>query len=164
MKTLFVIRHAKSSWDDPMQDDFERPLNNRGERDAPNMGKRLKEKHVVPDLMLSSPAKRALDTCEKIAHILNYPHDKIKTSKALYHASDDTIIEVLKTTNDKHDVVLMFGHNPGLTDFVNRLAEAFIDNIPTCGIVSFSLPVDSWKELAWGEAKIEFFDYPKKKD
>ena len=81
MKTLYIIRHAKSSWTNPLMDDFDRPLNKRGELNAPHMGKRLKEKRIVPDLMLSSPAKRALSTCEKIADVLNYSREKIKTDK-----------------------------------------------------------------------------------
>jgi phosphohistidine phosphatase len=163
MKTLIAIRHAKSSWDNPLLRDFDRPLNERGERDAPRMGKRLKEKRIVPDLMLSSPAKRALNTCERIADILQYSHEKIKTDRDLYHADEESILRVVKNLNDKHDCVLIFGHNPGLTDFVNRLTNSTIDNIPTCGIVCCSLHVDSWKIVEWDNEKVDFFDYPKKK-
>jgi phosphohistidine phosphatase len=163
MKTLYVIRHAKSSWDNPQLGDFDRPLNERGERDAPRMGKRLKEKRIVPDLLLSSPAKRALTTCEKIADILGYPNEKIKTEGALYHAGEEEILQIIKKTNDKHDVLLIFGHNPGLTDFVNKLTDTFIHNIPTCGIVACSLNIDSWKGIDWGKGKLDFFDFPKSK-
>jgi phosphohistidine phosphatase len=165
MKTLYIIRHAKSSWDDTSLDDFDRPLNERGKKDAPRMGKRLKERSVTPDLMLSSPAKRALSTCRKIAEVLKYPEDKIKTEKSLYHASADGILKVIKDIKDKHEVVL--GHNPGLTDFVNDFMEddnQFIDNIPTCGIVCFKIDVDFWSSVRFGEGKFEFFDFPKAKN
>lgn len=163
MKMLYIIRHAKSSWDNPVLNDFNRPLNERGERDAPRMGKRLKEKQVVPDLLLSSPATRALTTCKKIADVLEYSAEKIKTDRDLYHAEDEEILRIVKKINDKHDVVLVFGHNPGLTDFVNRLTDGLIDNVPTCGIVACSLKIDSWKETDWGKGKVELFDFPKSK-
>lgn len=160
---MIVIRHAKSSWDNLQLSDFDRPLNERGERDAPRMGKRLKEKRIVPDLLLSSPANRALTTCEKIADILGYPKEKIKTDRELYHAGEEEILHIIKKNNDKHDVVLIFGHNPGLTDFVNKLTDTFIDNVPTCGIVACSLNLNSWKEIGWGKGKLDFFDFPKSK-
>ncbi len=163
MKTLYVVRHAKSSWADPNQPDFERGLNERGKRDAPRMGKRLKEKGFHPDLILTSPAKRAFSTAKRIAEILHYPKEKIKTDRILYHADEETILSVVQTINDKHDTVLILGHNPGLTEFVNALAESevFIDNVPTCGIVAFTLPVDSWKDVNWKCGKFLFHDYPK---
>lgn len=160
---MIVIRHAKSSWDNPQVGDFDRPLNERGERDATRMGKRLKEKRIVPDFMLSSPAKRAITTCEKIADVLGYPLEKIKTDRDLYHAEDEEILRIVKKISDKHDVVLIFGHNPGLTDFVNRITETIIDNVPTCGIVACSLQLDSWKEADWNKGQVEFFDFPKSK-
>lgn len=164
MKTLYVIRHAKSSWEDISLADINRPLNERGEHDAPYMGKRLKERRVVPDLLISSSAKRALATGEKIGAILNYSKEKIKTYRDLYHAEDENILRIIKNINDKHDTVLIFGHNPGLTDFVNRLTDTNIDNIPTCGIVACNIKVNSWEDIGWGKGKVDFFDYPKKKD
>jgi phosphohistidine phosphatase len=163
MKTLYVIRHAKSSWAEPVANDFDRKLNDRGKRDAPQMGKRLKEKGVYPDLLLSSPAKRALSTANRIADVLKYSKDKIKTVSTLYHADEDTILSAVQDVKNKHDIVMLCGHNPGLTDFANAISsvEINIDNIPTCGIVALSLPVDSWKEVSWKSAKLLFFDYPK---
>lgn len=166
MKTLYVVRHAKSSWDDPDEADFDRPLNDRGKRDAPRMAKRLKEKEIHPDLMLSSPAKRALSTCKRIAKVIGYPKEKIKEENDLYHASDDVILTVLQGQKDKHEHVFVFGHNPGLTDFVNSLMseDIGIENVPTCGVVAFQLNIDSWKQLTWGIGKMLFFDYPKSKE
>jgi phosphohistidine phosphatase len=167
MKTLYVIRHAKSSWEDEELSDFDRPLNDRGKRDAPRMGKRLKEKNVTPDLMITSPAKRALSTCKRIAEILNYPKDKIKTKNSLYHADEEKILKVVHDLSDKHNVVLLFGHNPGLTDFVNALSndsKHMIDNVPTCGIACFKAEIDRWADLEFGKADLTFFDYPKSKE
>ncbi len=163
MKTLYVVRHAKSSWSEPDQSDFERPLNERGKRDAPRMAKRLKEKEIHPDLMLSSPAKRALSTCKRMAKILKYPKEAIKTEQKLYHASDESILSIVQDLKDKYDCVLMVGHNPGLTDFVNSFLseELDIDNIPTCGVVVFRVEIDSWSQTTWGIGKMLFLDYPK---
>ena len=166
MKTLYVVRHAKSSWDEPDQADFDRPLNERGKRDAPRMAKRLKEKNIRPDLMIASPAKRAWSTARRIAKGIGYPKDQIKADERLYHADDDRILNVLQGVKDKHDSVMYFGHNPGLTDFVNSLMniEHDIDNIPTCGIVAFQFNIDSWKQLTWGIGSLLFFDYPKNRE
>ncbi|MFZ6013438.1 MAG: SixA phosphatase family protein [Bacteroidota bacterium] len=168
MKTLYVVRHAKSSWDNPEQADFNRPLNERGKRDAPRMGKRLKEKGIKPDVMMSSPAKRAWSTCKKIAEVIGFPEDKIKSERSLYHASEDDILSVVRNIKDKHDSLMIFGHNPGLTDFVNELMdeETLVDigNIPTCGIAAFTFDVESWNEVNWEKGKLIFYDYPKSKE
>jgi phosphohistidine phosphatase len=165
MKTLYIVRHAKSSWDEINISDFDRPLNDRGKRDAPRMGKRLKEKDIIPDLMLSSPAKRALSTCKRFAEILGYNPEKIKTDRSLYHASEETILNVVRNAKDKHNVLMIFGHNPGLTDFVNELSseDNFIDNIPTCGVVCFKLQIETWQQTDFGKGEFIFFDFPKSK-
>ena len=161
---MILVRHAKSSWDNPTQSDFERPLNKRGERDAPRMGKQLKEKEFAIDLFVTSPAKRAILTCEKMAEVLNYPAEKIKAERSLYHADEDGVLKLVRSLSDKHNVVLLFGHNPGITEFVNQLLNEHIDNIPTCGVVSCHLEIESWKDVQWGKGKMEFFDFPKRKD
>lgn len=166
MKTLYIIRHAKSSWDASNVDDVERPLNERGKSDAPRMGKRLKEKDIHPDLMVSSPAKRALSTAKKIAKILKYPKESIKTDRRLYHADEETILSVVRELKEKYNIVILLGHNPGLTDFVNTLmnGEFDIDNVPTCGVVAFQFDVDAWSAITWGKGRMLFFDYPKNKE
>ena len=163
MNTLYVIRHAKSSWDESDQSDFERSLNDRGKRDAPRMGKRLKERGIHADLMLSSPAQRAYSTAKRIADVMGYSKKNITTDKQIYHASEDGLLDAVQSINDNHTCVFLFGHNPGLTDFVNSLADEnpHIDNVPTCGIVGFKLNVSSWKDVQWRSAKMLFFDYPK---
>jgi len=149
-----------------MMSDLDRPLNERGKRDAPRMGKRLREKGIHPALLVSSPAKRAFGTAKRIAQMLDYPKEKIKKEKALYHGDEVAMLSTIQELNDKHDVVLIFGHNPGLTDFVNSLmdGEMDIDNVPTCGVVAFEFDLDRWKDVAWGKGKMLFFDYPKSKE
>src|SRR5687768_5941451 len=131
MKKLFLIRHAKSSWDDADLPDIERPLNERGMRDAPRMAKRLKEKGLVPDLMVTSPAKRAAATCEIIAISLGYAATRIKTDRELYHAAEDGILKVIRNLPVKIATAVIVGHNPGLTDFVNSFSggDAIIHNL-----------------------------------
>lgn len=166
MKRLILVRHAKSSWSDADLADFDRPLNERGKKDAPRMGKRLKERSTHPDIMLTSPAVRALHTCQVIAEVLDFPLAKIKTDRDLYHASDDQLLRVisrLPETSDKEQIVMLFGHNPGLTEFAERLLNETFDNIPTCGVVSAVLQVEKWKDVFWGCGKKEYFDFPKNK-
>ncbi len=166
MKTLYIIRHAKSSWADPDQPDADRPLNDRGKQDSPRMGKRLKEKQIQPDLLLSSTAKRAYSTAKRIGEVIGYSKDHIQTDRKLYHANEEQILDVVKSVKDKYSTIIIFGHNPGLTDFVNTITQESIDidNVPTCGIVALSFDVDQWKNISWGEGKFIFFDYPKSRE
>jgi len=165
MKTIFVIRHAKSSWENAGLNDFDRPLNERGKRDAPRMGKRLKERSIHPDLMLTSPAKRAWSTCKRIAETLGYPKGNIQTEQNLYHADEDEILSVVQKIPETVNNLMIFGHNPGLTDFVNSLSpkDNYIDNVPTCGVVSFKFNVKSWQEVNFQKGEFQFFDFPKNK-
>jgi len=161
MKTLYLIRHAKSSWDFPHLSDSERPLNKRGKRDAPDMGDRLAKKGLFPDLMLSSPANRALTTCRVIAGKLGYPEEAIETDKKIYHAGVDELLKVIRQIDDTWNTVCLFGHNPGFTDFANELTHSDIYNIPTCGVFACSFSIDSWKDAGYGKGKRIFYDYPK---
>jgi phosphohistidine phosphatase len=165
MKKLYLVRHAKSSWDNVEMDDFDRPLNERGEKDAPLMAKLLEHRDVVPGRMITSPANRALSTCRAFAKVFDFEKKKIISEKKLYHAGPDTILKVLSSLPEhkgKEDVVLLFGHNPGITEFANDLLNISIDNIPTCGVVAASLNIDSWKEISFGCGMMGSFDYPKK--
>lgn len=161
MKTLYILRHAKSSWSDPDQDDFDRPLNERGQKDAPKMGKRLSKMGVHPDLICSSPAVRASTTARLVADHLDRS-GKIREDPKLYHAGEETILELVRSFTDKLDAAMVVGHNPGLTEFANELLNGGINNIPTTGIVGVKLKVNSWKETAWGCGELIFFEYPKK--
>ena len=113
MKRLYIVRHAKSSWDDPFQDDFDRPLNKRGRKDAPRMGRRLAEKEIHPDMLISSPAERARATCVLIAERIGYPLTSVQTDQRLYHADEDQLLAVVRGFNRHNDEVMLFSHNSG---------------------------------------------------
>ncbi len=161
MKTLFLVRHAKSSWKDSSIDDSDRPLNKRGKRDAPFMGELLKEKVVNPDLVISSPAKRASKTAQIIAEQIGYSKRDIIYSEEIYEASSRELLDFIKKIDDKYNSVMLFGHNPGFTMLNNFLSKQYIDNIPTCGIVALEFN-NTWKEIDKNTAKMIFFDYPKR--
>jgi phosphohistidine phosphatase len=162
-RTLVVIRHAKSSWANPLQSDFERPLNDRGEQDAPMMGKRLKDRGIIPDLIIASTAKRAKQTAKKIAAELGYDVDKISWYNRLYHCIPSVFEEVIYEAPDDAKTVFIVAHNPGITQFVNELSPKFrTDNMPTCGIVVAELELNEWNEFNTAEKRVVLFDYPKK--
>lgn len=163
MKRLYIIRHAKSSWNEPDLADIDRPLNKRGKRDAPFMGKRLKKVHEAnPDLMLSSPAKRALRTAKIIAKEIDYPKGKIEIKDSLYGSGVPAILNVIQYLDDLINEMMLFGHNPDLTSLAIYLSDQQVDNIPTCGIFCVDFDVKSWKEVGKGLGIFKFFDYPKK--
>jgi phosphohistidine phosphatase len=161
MKNLILIRHAKSSWKENNISDFKRPLNKRGERDAPFMGKLLKNKNIIPDLVISSPAVRAHQTAEIICEEAGIEKNKLHFDEDIYHANHDDILEVINSVEDDVNTLMIFGHNPGLTNLSNYLTGEYIDNIPTTGMVSLSF-AGNWPELKGKSCRIEFFEYPKK--
>ncbi len=163
-RTLVMIRHAKSSWSNPLQSDFERPLNERGEQDAPMMGQRLKTLGIQPDLIISSMARRAKQTAKKIAKELGYDEASIVWYDKLYHCIPQVFEEVIYEIDDKYKNVFIVAHNPGITEFVNQLSPAFkIDNMPTCGMVGAKLEVREWNEFNNVNKEVFLFEYPKKK-
>ncbi len=162
MKRLYLVRHAKSSWKDPELDDFDRPLNKRGKRDAPFMGQRLREADVRPDLILSSPAKRAAKTVKIIAALIEYPLRKIHWRESLYGAGTLTLLQILHQIDDSVAQVMLVGHNPGLTLLAECLTGEAVDNIPTTGIFAVDLDITSWAMAGEGSGTSVFFDYPKK--
>ncbi|NWG28760.1 MAG: histidine phosphatase family protein [Ignavibacteriaceae bacterium] len=160
MKTLYIARHAKSYWKDQSIPDFDRPLNNRGKRDAPFMGKVLNDKKIKADLIISSPAKRTKKTAIAIAEKIGYPEKDIVYNDELYEASSNIILKVIKKIDEKFESVMIFGHNPGLTMLNNQISNFYIDNIPTCGIVGLNLD-DKWNSIEKNTCKQLFFEYPK---
>ena len=163
MKTIILVRHAKSSWKDPSLDDFDRPLNKRGKRNAPFMGKKLKERQIMPDLILSSPAKRAQKTAVAVAKAIGYPKKKIKYNDNMYHPSAQYLLEMVRNQDDKNETIMLFGHNPDFNDFADILLKHNpIYNIPTTGVYCIRFDVDSWKKLREGKGESVFFDYPKR--
>ena len=146
MKTLFLVRHAKSSRDDPTLADKERPLNDRGLRDAPKMGEQLAKQGVKPDLIVSSPALRARATAEIIAKKLDYNRKDIVVDERLYAAAPDELLKVIQELGDKPKRVMLFGHNPELTELAHRLSSKIVD-MPTCAVAEFSFDTKSWTNI-----------------
>ncbi len=162
MKRLLLIRHAKSSWEHQGLSDHQRPLANRGLRDAPEMGKRLLARKVKPDMILSSNAVRAMETALLIAKELSFPIRGIKRTDRLYHASARAILSTIKDNRLEGDTLFVIGHNPGMNDFI-ALMGGEIDNLPTSGQYGFSFDVSSWGEVSPEKAHFWFLDYPKLK-
>lgn len=158
---LFLCRHAKSSWSEPGLADKERPLNERGKNDAPLMGNILKNKQEFPDLIISSPAKRALKTAKIIAEKLDYKTKNIEVNKNLYMAGINEFIDVISHINKEHKNVMLFSHNYGITDFANYISNSDIQNIPTCGIVKISFVIKNWQEIQNTKGNLQYFIYPK---
>jgi phosphohistidine phosphatase len=159
MKSLLVVRHAKSSWDWEDLNDFERPLSGRGTRDAPDMAARVAARHGIPDLLVSSPAKRAKKTAQLFAETWEKPQNQILYIAELYHAPAAVFYDVVTHLPEDKDSIAIFSHNPGITAFVNELTEVRVDNMPTCGV--FAIKVDRWKDFKNAKKEFWFFDYPK---
>lgn len=161
MKKLLLIRHAKSDWNDPSQKDFDRPINERGKRDAPLMAHRLLDKKISVDAFISSPAKRARKTAEIFVNEFNRKKEEIIFSESLYLAVADVFFDVISKTPNEFISIAVFSHNPGITDFTNLITNARIDNIPTCGIFAMKIKTDSWRDFKNAKKEFWFFDYPK---
>lgn len=162
MKSLFFIRHAKSSWAEPYLSDHERPLNTRGRRDAPLMAQRLLSTKISPDGLLVSSAKRAKKTAKYFRDAFSIDKDQVLIQDELYHASPKTIERAIRQLPDKWSTVLIFGHNPGFTDVANALKnDQYIGNVPTCGIVGATIDVKKWKDFELEKARRTAFLYPK---
>ena len=161
MKSLLLVRHAKSSWDSVAITDFDRPLNERGKKDAPVMGKRLKEKDIDIDAFISSPAKRAKKTAKLFVRELDKKEKNIIYLSSLYNASTKDFYDAIKNLDDKFKIVALFSHNPGITEFANELTKNIIDNMPTSSVYAVKIPIDKWKEFQDAKKEFWFFDYPK---
>jgi len=162
MKHLYLIRHAKSSWNNPDLSDLERPLNKRGKRDAPFMGARLKKQGIMPELICTSHAKRARKTAAVIAECIGYPAEKIQRQETIYTSDLNQLLHVVQQTDDEVNSMFLVGHNYALTDLAEHLSGEVLGNVPTCGIVCIAFDVPSWREVAGNRGKMLFFDYPKK--
>lgn len=162
MKTLYLVRHAKSSWKYPKLDDFERPLNKRGRKNTPLMGKILKKIKVFPDIVISSPANRAAMTARIIADKIKYPLDKIRYSETLYEFSTNAVMHFIEQLDNTLKKVMVVGHNPAITDMANYFGGEPISNIPTCGIYCVNLDISSWGKIFENCGKLKFFEFPKK--
>ncbi|MFW2554312.1 SixA phosphatase family protein [Aliarcobacter butzleri] len=161
MKKLILIRHAKSDWSNSFLDDYLRPLNKRGEKNAPLMANLLKEKNIRPDLIISSPSLRTKQTLEYFIKKLNY-NDEVKLEESIYEAPYENLLKVIKDIPNIYKTVFLIGHNPGLCDLINFLLDKHFENIPTCGIVEIDFNAKSWQDISKENSNLVSFEYPKK--
>jgi phosphohistidine phosphatase len=161
MKTLILVRHAKSSWDDPSRDDRERPLNGRGKKDAPAMGERLAKLGIEPDLILSSPAVRALTTAEIFAKALDYKRKKIVEDERIYASSPAILLNIIHALDNDAKCAMLFGHNPEFSDLAHGFS-AQIDDLPTCAVVEMHFDVKAWPAISRETLKRMELHVPKK--
>jgi phosphohistidine phosphatase len=161
LKSLLLVRHAKSDWADASLKDFDRPLNERGKRDAPVMAHRLLDKKVSIDAFISSPAKRAKKTAELFAS--QYKKDKkdIILFEELYLADPEIFFNVISQTDDDYSSIAVFSHNEGITQFANQISDVRVDDMPTCSIFAVKMKLKKWKDFREAEKEFWFFDYPK---
>ncbi|MFP4527766.1 MAG: SixA phosphatase family protein [Candidatus Kapaibacterium sp.] len=162
MKTLLLVRHAKSSWNDAALTDFERPLNKRGLRDAPFMAELIRDKGMKPDLIISSPANRAFTTAKHFAEAANYPIADIRKELIIYEQGPKKITALLKELDDEVDTCYIFGHNPDFTFLATYFSGNYFQNVPTCGCVCLEFDIDSWSDIEEENARLVFYEYPKK--
>ena len=161
MKTLYLLRHAKSSWSFDELSDQERPLNDRGRDDAPLMGQALAKRHIHPDIIVSSPAVRAMSTALLVAREMQFPHEKIKVEPGIYGAEVDDLLGIIKGLPDAAGSVLLVGHNPTITEVANVLSPSSLNEMPTAAVVCLRFECDHWAEVSKANAEFYFYDYPR---
>jgi len=174
MKYLILLRHAKSSWKDLSLSDHDRPLNKRGKHAAPLMGKRLKDKAIRPQKIISSSANRALKTAYLVAQQSNYPTINIEANRNIYHASANEMLEIIAQTSNDIDKLMLVAHNPGITSLCNQLlknSRHYFTNIPTAGLATVSIAITNWQQITAAvkssnqlETRLIDYDYPKLKN
>lgn len=161
MKTLYLVRHAKSSWNNSNLSDHARPLNDRGERDAPGMGKRLRKRKPQPTIIISSSAVRAETTATLLAEAIGYPTSDITIDERLYGAEAKDVVSIIHELDNAIDCAMLIGHNPTFTDLINVLSGSQIDNMPTCGMAVLRFPANTWSNIGQIQGELLDFDYPK---
>jgi phosphohistidine phosphatase len=162
MKKIILIRHAKSSWEEPWTRDHDRPLAPRGLKAAPLMGERLVHRKIYPDLIISSTAERAKKTAILMAEQLGAAKHKILLESSLYHAPPSTYLKIIKEQPESIETLFLVGHNPGMTDLIQELGVD-LDNLPTAGICGFESTAKNWPLFSRENCQFLFLDYPKKK-
>jgi phosphohistidine phosphatase len=160
-KQLIVVRHGKSDQGEHGMSDFDRTLNHRGNKNAHEMAERIIHKEIVPELIVSSPAVRALSTAKHFADVLNISQGNIQQEQSIYEANTTALLKVINQLSNDYQRVALFGHNPGLTELVNYLADAKIYNLPTAGVVVIDFPFDDWSLVSQHTGSLFFFDSPK---
>lgn len=159
MKYLTIIRHAKSSWTTPDLDDILRPLNERGLKSIKIIGNYLKEKNIQPDLMISSPATRAVQTAFGIGDLVNYKIDTLKINQEIYFGNQTDIFSILKKIDTPVNDVFLFGHEPILSSLIFHLTKISLEKFPTCAVFRISFKIDNWSAIKTGSTV--FFITPK---
>ena len=161
MKTLYLLRHAKSSWDFEELSDHDRPLNNRGRKDAPQMGRELMSREVTVDLIVSSSAVRALTTATLVAKELEYDPEKIAVEEDIYKADKKELLSIIKNIPTQFDRVMLVGHNFSITELANLLSPDLVPTMPTAAVVCLTFECGTWAEISKNNSTLVFIDYPK---
>ncbi len=161
MKRVYIVRHAKSDWNNELED-FDRPLNDRGHRDAPAMAERINKMGHKPDMIVSSPAKRAITTAKYFAQEYDYPEDCIRKEVDIYNLGQRFTLATIADLPPTTDSVMIFGHNPDHSYVATLLSNTQIGNMPTCAVVGVEFDTDDWQDIKKAESKLLFFEYPKK--
>jgi phosphohistidine phosphatase len=161
MKYLTIIRHAKSSWANPGQDDIDRPLNDRGKNAIPIVGAYLKDQQVRPDLAITSPAKRAMKTAKGVCEFVGYKPEKLKIFPEIYFGDTDSVLLIIREINDEYTDVFLFGHEPKLSNLITRLIGEKIEKFSTCSAYRMSFDVPKWSDVRPGSGHCEFYVNPK---
>lgn len=161
MKTLYILRHAKSSWEFEELSDHDRPLNKRGRSDAPLIGRELSSRGILPELIISSPAVRAISTATLVGKELGYDPDDITIDDRIYGSDKSMLLEVVQETPVEYKSIMLIGHNEALTEFANMLSPEVVGSIPTAGVVALNFDCESWYEISRDNAEFLFYDFPK---
>jgi phosphohistidine phosphatase len=161
MKTLYLVRHAKSSWKNPDIPDYERPLLEKGKKRTKKIIDYLHANEIHTKYVISSPAVRAYETAIYIANALNYPVEKIQLAPKLYYGGIDHILEIISRVSNNYNSLMMVGHNPSITNLTNEFIEPKIDYLPTSGMVCFDFDTDTWTRIGTAENRLRFIIYPK---
>jgi phosphohistidine phosphatase len=159
MKTLYVLRHAKSSWEDSNLADFDRPLNDRGEVAAPFMGEVMKRSGFAHAIILSSPAVRARETASRVKESAGLAA-QIEFNERIYEATPRTLLQVVSSIDDRFDSAMIVGHNPGMEGFI-RLLTGELQPMPTATLAMIDLDIDRWRDIDGGLGKLEHIIRPK---
>ena len=162
MKSLFLTRHAKSSWNHAGLSDIDRPLNDRGKKAAPFMGELIFNKKDIPKILISSPANRAFSTAKVFAEKFGYIENDIIINKTIYGAGPYQLLDIVKEQDNSYDSIMLFGHNPTFTNFANMLSNENIFNVVTCGVIRIDFNIQNWMEVDYGSGELIYYEYPKK--
>ncbi len=161
MKSVFIIRHAKSSWDDPELPDVIRPLNDRGKKASQTIGKYLAKLHEKPDIIISSPATRAYHTAVTVAQILGYRMKSITINPVIYFEGEQGVLNILRALEDRYENVFIFGHEPTCSDLIYNLCGESLTKFPTASIFKIDIDLETWKDIYEAKGKKAFFISPK---